>query len=222
LEDAPDDCGGADAEGVQGQEGETGGSKKGTRLQVLQRNAAREQAARARAEAARERSAREQLTARGQPVTMAAPEDQFADLLKLQEGFDSFIIAAAGRRGTAGVPQAVSSLQVDVSGLPFSLAPGDLDTFYRMLERVRDVVRPWVTDSFYGPEEDMAHTHVVTGLAENYMRIVVTGPAANYMHIALDEASPSNGNTFRIHSTLLAFLRAYLPLSTAEEWRASW
>jgi hypothetical protein len=70
----------------------------------------------------------------------------------------------------------------------------------------------FVTGSFYGPEEDMAHTHVLS---------VVTGPAANHMRITLDEASPSNDNTFRIHSALLAFLRAYLPHRAVEEWRVS-
>jgi hypothetical protein len=56
----------------------------------------------------------------------------------------------------------------------------------RLLERVRDVVRPLVTGRFCGHKEDMAHTHVLS---------VITGPAANYMRaamrIALVEASPS-------------------------------
>jgi hypothetical protein len=35
---------------------------------------------------------REQLTARGTPVDMVAPEDQLTDLHKLQEGFDNFML----------------------------------------------------------------------------------------------------------------------------------
>jgi len=117
-----------------------------------------------------------------------------------------------------------------VSGLPFSLTPGNIDTFYKMFDRVLDVVWPLVhgwltclsyvaivsavgvptcwTGLFCCPEEDMAHTHVLS---------IVTGPAANYRCIALDEASPSYGNTFRIHSALLAFLQSYLPPCAAEE-----
>ena len=46
----------------------------------------------AKEQAAREKTAREHLTARGMPINMVTPEDLFADLHKLQEGFDVLML----------------------------------------------------------------------------------------------------------------------------------
>jgi hypothetical protein len=74
-------------------------------------------------------SAREQLTVSGQPVVMAASEDQFADLHKLQEAFDTFMLLD-GEAQLEFLRQHCH-FKWTVEGLPFidlSLAPGDLDT----------------------------------------------------------------------------------------------
>ena len=93
---------------------------------------------------------------------------------------------------------------------PFSLSPEGVGNFYEAMELVRRIAEAILLCRCFGVNEDVGKGITIGA---------TTGAAANFMHNAFTDAAASDGNGFRIHRALFAFLRSYLPPMAAREWR---
>jgi hypothetical protein len=93
---------------------------------------------------------------------------------------------------------------------PFKAGPGDIMVFADMLERCLNLSTTITVARYYGDNEEL-------GMA--YFLSVFTGDTASLARTALADAPLSDHANFRLHGTLLALLRAYLPPCAGKELR---
>ena len=92
----------------------------------------------------------------------------------------------------------------------FKDGPGDLTVLGRALETILKVATTVTVTRYYGPNEEL-------GIA--LLLPVFDGDAVSLARTTLADTPPSDGATFRLHGSLMALLRAYLPPSASKIWR---
>ena len=93
---------------------------------------------------------------------------------------------------------------------PFSQGPGDIATFAAIYEVVRKLAYILLVGRFFGTQEDLGLSCILSAFTEDAAAIVRT---------AIEDTTTSTQDTSRLHEVLRSFLLAYLPPRAAADWR---
>ncbi len=85
--------------------------------------------------------------------------------------------------------------------------PGDITVMAKAMQAALKVATTITTSRSYGTNED---------IGEAFLFSAFEGDALALARSALSDTPPSDGATFRLHGTLIALLRAYLPTRAAK------
>ena len=130
------------------------------------------------------------------------------DLAQLIEAYTQFTgLEAAEQRSHL---QERKSYKPVMGVVPFSQGPGDITTFATMYEVVRKLAYILVVGRFFGTQEDLGLSCILSTFTEDAAAIVRT---------AIEDSTASEQDTYRMHEVLRSLLLAYLPPRAAADWR---
>ena len=93
---------------------------------------------------------------------------------------------------------------------PFPHGPGAIEIFALVYEVVRKLAHTLLVGRFFGPQEDLGVSYVLSAFTDDAVAVVRT---------AIEDTPESTQATYRLHAALRALLLAYLPPRAAADWR---